>query len=219
MDESSSSAARYVPLASGSGAPQQQQQRQQLSPPDAGLAASQAAAASRLQMLGRRFHAAGANTTGAVVLPDAASRAAQRSRSAGKLPARPLADGKAAPRNTLLLPSQMPSQLRQRDKLVLLPRSASEQREADVAAASVSASAAAAGGWQGGSQPQRSTSGEEGDADGVSAVPAEAEALLEADLSVQQQPATSLFVDLTEVLPDSRGRVTVYCIAGVSGSL
>jgi hypothetical protein len=29
----------------------------------------------------------------------------------------------------------------------------------------------------------------------------------------QQQPASSLFLDLTEVLPDSRGRVTVYCIA------
>lgn len=79
----------------------------------------------------------------------------------------------------------MPAQLRQKDKLVLLPRSASEKHEAE---------AAAAGSW---GAEQRQLSGEG------------------TDFSEQQQqhPATSLFVDLSEVLPDSRGRVTVYCIA------
>jgi hypothetical protein len=78
----------------------------------------------------------------------------------------------------------MPAQLRQKDKLVLLPRSASEKHEAD----------AAAGQW---GDAQRQLSGGEGEFAGQQ----------------EQQPATSLFVDLSEVLPDSRGRVTVYCIA------
>jgi hypothetical protein len=80
----------------------------------------------------------------------------------------------------------MPAQLRQKDKIVLLPRSASEKHEAE---------AAAAGSWGIDGQQQRQLS-----AEGT-------------DFSEQQQPASSLFVDLTEVLPDSRGRVTVYCIA------
>jgi hypothetical protein len=88
--------------------------------------------------------------------------------------------------NNFRLPSAMPAQLRQKDKLVLLPRSASEKHEAEAAAA--------AGSW---GAEQRQLSGEG------------------ADFAEQQQqhPATSLFVDLSEVLPDSRGRVTVYCIA------
>lgn len=78
----------------------------------------------------------------------------------------------------------MPAQLRQKDKIVLLPRSASEKHEAE---------AAAAGSWGIDGQRQLSAEG--------------------TDFLEQQQPASSLFLDLTEVLPDSRGRVTVYCIA------
>lgn len=118
---------------------------------------------------------------------------APRSKSTGKTAARPLADGRLAPRNNFRLPSQMPVQLRQKDKLVLLPRSASEKHEADVVSAATAAGGL--GGWGDLQQQQRQLS-----ADGDS-------------FSAQQQPASSLFVDLTEVLPDSRGRVTVYCIA------
>jgi hypothetical protein len=89
----------------------------------------------------------------------------------------------------------MPAQLRQKDKLVLLPRSASEQHEAD---------AAAAGSWQtagdGLQQQQQQQQQQQPPPEGT-------------DFSAQQQPASTLFLDLTEVLPDSRGRVTVYCIA------
>lgn len=140
-----------------------------------------AGAANRLANLVRRpSPAANASAASGALLDPKAPRSRSTGKAAG---ARPLADGRMAPRNNFRLPSAMPAQLRQKDKLVLLPRSASEQHEAD---------AAAAGTW---SAEQRQLSG-----DGN-------------DFSAQQQPASSLFVDLTEVLPDSRGRVTVYCIA------
>jgi len=147
---------------------------------------SNTGAANRLANLVRRPSPAAAG--GAAGHPDAKY---PRSRSTGKAgTARPLADGRMAPRNNFRLPSQMPVQLRQKDKLVLLPRSASEQHEAD---------AAAAVGWV---DRQRQLS--EGDADLSEQQQQQPQ---------QQQPASSLFVDLTEVLPDSRGRVTVYCIS------
>jgi hypothetical protein len=183
----------YVPLLGASEQHEQQQPlpaslpspRPSTAPGTAAATNSQAlaGAANRLANLVRRPSPASGASAGSGALLDPK---APRSRSTGKPGQRPLADGRMAPRNNLRLPSQMPAQLRQKDKLVLLPRSASEMHEADAVAA--------AGHW---GDAQRQLSGGEG----------------EFAAQQEQQPASSLFVDLSEVLPDSRGRVTVYCIA------
>eukprot|EP00878_Enallax_costatus_P023830 GHUV01025382.1.p1 GENE.GHUV01025382.1~~GHUV01025382.1.p1 ORF type:complete len:414 (+),score=120.11 GHUV01025382.1:206-1447(+) len=106
-------------------------------------------------------------------------RGERRSRSAQQ--SRP---GAMQPRNMKLpamLPTQKPVQLRQKDKLVLLPRTQSEQATAEGGLMEAAA--------------QRALSATEAE---MTAAP----------------PSSSIFSDIPGYdMPDSRGRVTVYCIA------
>lgn len=94
------------------------------------------------------------------------------------------------PRNMKLpamIPSQKPVQLRQKDKLVLLPRSTSANDTEDAAATHEAAAAAAR-------------------------MQAEQVQVGDAGLDMSGQPA-HLFEDLAQQQPDTRGRITVYCLA------
>eukprot|EP00879_Flechtneria_rotunda_P005348 GHRR01005635.1.p1 GENE.GHRR01005635.1~~GHRR01005635.1.p1 ORF type:complete len:419 (+),score=108.30 GHRR01005635.1:1334-2590(+) len=112
-------------------------------------------------------------------MPRHASPAAQRDERRSRSAQQQRQGANAQPRNVKLsamLPTQKPVQLRQKDKLVLLPRSTSNSESAAADAAQTAAAPIS---------------------DVLEPVP----------------PANSLFVDLATQVPDSRGRITVYCIA------
>ncbi|KAF6251755.1 hypothetical protein COO60DRAFT_1557589 [Scenedesmus sp. NREL 46B-D3] len=134
------------------------------------------------------------------------SRSATQQRPGGNLQPRSLPGLNAAPgqkkenpaRNVniklpAMIPSQKPVQLRQKDKLVLLPRSASNSDAGEAAA----------------SNQEAATAARVALAQAAAAV-AEGDAVL--DMSSMGQPA-HLFEDLAQQAPDMRGRITIYCIA------
>uniref|UniRef100_A0A383V7N6 DUF155 domain-containing protein n=1 Tax=Tetradesmus obliquus TaxID=3088 RepID=A0A383V7N6_TETOB len=99
-----------------------------------------------------------------------------------------------------MIPSQKPVQLRQKDKLVLLPRSASSSDAGEAAAAATS------------SQDGAAAAAAAARAALVQAAAAMAEGDAVLDMSSMGQPA-HLFEDLAQQVEDTRGRITVYCIA------